>query len=199
MYERDYTEWTEEEKNYVFDMWGLHSPNNIAKHLKRRPSAIRRFAEKHKLNSKSTGYLIPSEIGRILNKEAETIRYWITNSGLKAIKKRYLRRNSYFIDPQDLKDFLVANPEKWKATQMKDNPLGINEEWLEEKRKQEQEVPNDKKLWSITDEKLLLQYISEGKSSREISTLLGRTYNSVRRKRTNLLRSMSEDEEYCFN
>lgn len=199
MYERDYIEWSDEDIAFLVDMWGELSPNKIAKELQRRPTAVRRQAEKLKLTTKTAGYLIPSEVGRMLNREAETIRYWITNSGLKAVKKKYLRRNSYLIDPKDLKEFLIANPEKWKAIDMKENDLFIDEVWLANKRAEEMKTPNDSKLWSITEEQTLLDYINEGKTNREISELMGRTYNSIRRKRTNLLRSMMEDEEYCFN
>ena len=194
MYERDYTQWTEEDKNYVFDMWGQISPHTIAKHLQRKPSAIMRFAEKNKLNSKDTGYLIPSQVGRMLNKEAETIRYWILHSGLKATKKNYLRRNSYLLEPQDIRDFLVANPEKWKATKMEGNPFGINETWLANKRLEESKTPKAKELWSYADEQLLLKYIDEGKTNREICELMGRTFLSIRRKRTNIMRSRFYEE-----
>lgn len=179
--------WIQEERDFVEEKWGLWTVSRIAKALNRTDYAIIRFAEKNKLGSMYKDmYLTTEQIGKMFRVDSTTVnRYWIQKYGLKAVKMALKERRYWRVKPEDLYEWCKNNQDKWKASHLEKYALGYEEEWLEEKRKKDSDILIKKQgsQWTTKELIKLQELIDEGKSSREISEILNRSFYSVRRQR----------------
>lgn len=182
--------WTQEERDYVNDSWGNISVNRIAKHLGRTPYAIVRYAEKNKLGGAvfTEQYLTTTNVANLVGVNPTTVISWVKTKLLKARTNTLKQRRVYLIDPFDLVEFLKENPNRWKATNIDRSLVNEDEEWFKEKLASDSNpIENSRgRLWTIKEEKTLLTYIIQGKTSEEIAKLMQRTFASVKRKRNRI-------------
>lgn len=192
--------WTQEEKDFVYDMWGNMSIGRISKRLDRTPLAIRRFAEKNNLGGCSVGndsYLSTTLCSELIKVDTKTIIRWIKNKSLKARTNPLSTRRYYLIDPTDFKQFLIDNPTKWLVRDYdSQNSLNIDPVYLENKRKEETTKLSNrtkKDLWTFKEEQYLKELLTQGLTSREIANKLGRSFCSIRQKRLRIERSCNNE------
>ena len=184
--------WTDLDKDYIMDVWGEKSIKGIAIALGRTRTSVIRFAEKNNLGGSTINnmYLSTLEASEIISVDPKTIITWINTNQLKANDKIIRERKVYRIDLLDFIDFLRSNPKKWKAT---NEHLDFFSEddyyWLKEKIKTDNEVPRVNELWTTKEEARLKQLVLEGKTSREIADILGRSLYGVKRKRQRLFKN----------
>lgn len=152
--------WTSEEEMILSDLWGSQSIEKIAKKLNRTVSSVRNKAFQLGLGSQiESNYegLKIKDICDLFNVRLETISiYWVA-LGLK-VKTRYITQStSYsYVEISDLFEFLENNQNIWDSRILEKNILGIEPEWLKEKRKHDQELSNDVlRLDNLTKQQLL--------------------------------------------
>lgn len=177
--------WTQEEKDYVADVWGIKTVKQIARKINRTEGAVVSFAEKNKLGSMYRAeWLTTNQAAKIIGVNQKTIISWIKEYGLKAESKALLERMMYRIDIMEFYKFLKNNQNRWKATNLPYLALGYEELWLEEKRKLDTSndlIKKSRSMWTIKEELTLIKMLNEGYSYKEIAMSLNRTIPAVKR------------------
>lgn len=183
--------YTEDDLNYLYDVWGELTLNAIAKHLGRTVKGVISIAEKVGLGGYlyTETYLTTGQAADIIGVDYTTIIYWIKKDLIKARLRKIYKKKIYLIDPQDFKNFLKNNQDKWSYSKLNNTIFNENEQWLQEKRLKERDniFFNTGSHWTVKQENELIDLIGEGYSCREISFILNRTYESIRRKRDQLI------------
>lgn len=154
--------WTQEERDYIDDKWGLVSIRLIATHLNRSYKAVQRYAEKNNLGGSCFNDFLYTvgDVAKKLNVDNTTVLAYIEKGQLKAKPRKFEKNNRfiYVIEPEDFEEF--------KKTYKKKNY----------------------NVWTILQENKLKALAQEGKSDREIAEILGKTKSSVSNKRRRLLK-----------
>ena len=163
--------WTQEERDYVEDKWGIISTHKIAKHLNRSYNAIQRYAEKNKLGGSCFNefYYTTVQVGEMLNVDPTTVHDWVKAKKLKAISRKIQGRKVFLVEPEDFEAF--------KKTYK----------------------PKNYSVWTILQEKQLVVLVMEGRTNKEIALILNKTEKSVRSKRTRLMRKERGNNESNIN
>lgn len=137
--------WTSEEETMLSDLWGSEPIEKIAKKLERTVSSVRNKSVQLGLGSQSeSNYegLKIKDICDLLNVRTEVVSiHWVA-LGLKC-KTRYITQStSYqYVEIKDLYEFLENNQNIWDSRSLEKNILGIEPEWLQEKRKSDRNMP----------------------------------------------------------
>lgn len=181
--------WTQEEKDFVEDNWGVLSSRVIARRLSRTETAIIRYAERNKLGGSmlNSSFMSTTTTSSIIGVDPTSVIMWIKNKQLKARTKSLKRRVIYLVDPKDFKQFLLDNPTKWKVKNYTEDVFNFGEDYLSDKLQKENTIPKHKNLWTTKEEYQLIDMINKGYTSKEISMTLGRTTASIRHKRLRLV------------
>lgn len=163
--------WTQEEKDYVEDKWGLISTHKIAKHVNRSYLAVKRYAEKNNLGGSCFNefFYTTVQVGEMLGVDHTLVNDWIVSKKLKAVSRKIKGRKVYLVDPEDFEEF------KSKYTRKNYN------------------------VWTVLQEQQVIQLVKEGKTNKEIALALGKSEKSVRSKRTRLMRKERECNESNLN
>ncbi len=175
--------WTEEEKEHLKEMWGNIKIETISKKLDRTVDAIKHQAVLMKLGSMiSNNYdnVTLTNLCEIFKISRSTIKSTWISRGLE-VKKIYLsKKKSYYLVPiKSLFIFLEENQDIWNSKNMEKNILGIEPEWLKEKRKKDAKQTPQNNRWkdeTIATAKLL---INQGKSVKEIADKLEKTEGAI--------------------
>lgn len=179
--------WTEEEKDFINEYWGVRTTDYIAKKLNRTKYAIIRYAEKNKLGSAyKECYLSTEDISKMFNIDSSTVsKIWIKSYGLKGRKRKLRERKIWCIKADDLYSWCKENQDKWKATYLEEYALGFEDDWLKQKRQRDKDktVIKSGTSWTMKEIEILKRRVKEGKTSREIGLELNRSKASVDRQR----------------
>lgn len=142
----DRRNWTKEEETLLSDLWGYKPIEQIAKKLNRSVSSIRNKAFLLKLGPQKENYevLNINTICELFNQTYEVVTIFWVALGLK-LKTRYITKStSYkYVDMDDLFEFLKTNQNIWDSRVLERNILGIEPEWLKEKRKRDVNMPKN--------------------------------------------------------
>lgn len=187
--------WTQAEKDYVCDVWGEIPLKRIAKNIGKTPNAIERFAERNKLGGAiyNDSYLTPPKASEIIGVDPTTILTWVKTNKLKARKTTLRRKKVYLIDPNDFRNFLRDNQDKWNATKLQQGFFDVEVDWLIKKldRDSNPTISKSGSSWTVLEEKKLVELVQLGHKNREIAEILNRTTKSVASKRTRLMREIA--------
>lgn len=159
--------WTQEERDYVEDKWGIISIHTIARNLNRSYLAIQRYAERNKLGGSCFNdiYYTTVQISEMLGVDHTRVHDWVLQGKLKATPRKIQgKRKVYLITPEDFEEF--------KKTYTRKNY----------------------NVWTVLQEQQVVQLVKEGKTNKEIALILGKSEKSVRSKRTRLMRKERENE-----
>lgn len=166
--------WTKEEETLLSDLWGTTSIENIAKKLNRTVSAI-----KYRVHILGLGSQIENnydglriqDIADIFNVNRNVILISWVNLGLKLNVRKRSNYNTYsYVEIKDLYEFLEKNQNIWDSRNLEKNILGIEPEWLKEKRIKDKLLPEGTfKLESLNKQQLVLakQYFLDLCESKE--------------------------------
>lgn len=186
MYLKANKKWSKEDEEYLEDKWGVLPLKSLSSKLKRSPSAIISKAERMKLGgSMYESFYTTVDVANIFDVDYTTIINWINKGWLKATLTTRRQRKVYLIDLDNIISFMINNPTRWTAKEKHKDILG-DVDWLKNKIKEDTEVPKHQTQWTIKQEQFLLQLVAEGKTNKEIASIMGRTYASVKRKRNKL-------------
>ncbi|MGM0876484.1 MAG: DNA-binding protein [Bacillota bacterium] len=175
--------WTEEEIDFLKDNVGKMKIETISKKLNRSEPSIQNKLKRLGIsNTKAqTGYLTTYELANLVQKDATSIRGWITRHGLKSTKKiTHSLRQFHFIHPEDFWKWASDNREKVDFSKIEPQTIIPEPSWVDKERKKEN--PTSYKIWSIKEEKQLQMMLTEGYSMREVAGKLDRSIISVQRK-----------------
>ena len=166
--------WTKEEETILSDLWGLESIENIAKKLKRTVPAIT-----NKVASLGLGTAIENNYNGLTIKDISNLFGvninivsvgWI-GLGLKYKVQKISKFRSYrYVEIKDLYEFLEKNQNIWDSRNLEKNILGVEPDWLKEKRIKDKLLPvGELGIESLTKQQLLLakQYFLDSEQVKE--------------------------------
>lgn len=156
--------WTQYERDYVEDKWGLISVSRIAKHLDRTEGAVRRYAEKNKLGGSCFNDFLYTigQIAEELKVDHTVILENVRLGKLKATSRKIKSRKIYLVEPEDFEEFKKVFKSR------------------------------NYSVWTILQERRLLELVKEGKTNKEISIIMNKSVDSIANKRTRLLLKENE-------
>lgn len=181
------TQWTKEDDEYLENNWGIKSIKVLAVYLGRSENAVKRRGYDKGFGGMYADnvHMTINEIKDLLNVDRSVIEGWIKNKGLKHYSKKFYKKKTIFINPKDLYKFLKDNQNLWNATKLEYLALGVEEDWLIEKRKLDNDLVKLKNntYWTRSEEERLIALSIEGASPTDIAKELNRTKHSVLGKR----------------
>ena len=129
-----------------------------------------------------------SDMVDLLNVTRDRITDRWVKLGLKLKKIKLTNKMSYYtINWKDLMDFLETNQNEWDSINVEKNMLGLEPEWLQEKRKRDTlEKPLWYRKWTEDEIKKAESLFKNGKTYQEISSIIDRSEWAV----ANLLRNL---------
>lgn len=184
--------WSQEEINILIEDFGTKDINTIRKKLKcRTVSAINTKAKTLGLCNDSGEYFTPKQVQEMFGyKSKSTVSNWINKYRLKVKRINIYTQNGgkkkILIDVYDLLKWLEKNQDKYTTINLEQYALGIEPNWLKEKRKCDYlkllKTGRREFRWSKQDEEKLLRLYRDGKTMEEIGKLLGRSGQSCSKK-----------------
>ena len=188
---QDRRKWTVEEETLLSDLWGVKSIEYIAKKMKRTVFSIKVKAVRMELGPmirNNYDVITISDMVDLLNVSRDRITDSWVKLGLKLKKTKLTNKMSYYtISWKDLMDFLETNQNEWDSRNVEKNMLGLEPEWLQEKRKRDTlENPLWYRKWTEEEIKKAESLFKSGKTYQEISSIIDRSEWAV----ANLLRNL---------
>lgn len=153
--------WTKEDDVLLSDLWGSESIENIAKRLNRTVSSITNRVHVLGLGSQiENNYdgLSIQDISDIFQINRNVILTSWVSLGLKlSFRKRSSHSLYSYVQINNLYEFLEANINIWDSRTLEKNILGIEPEWLKEKRNSDSLLTEGSfGIENLTKQKLLL-------------------------------------------
>ena len=173
--------WSDAEKEYLEDNWGVETLSRLSRQLHRTKSAVHAKAKKLHLgaSTKADEYLTGSQVAKILNVRRHTVCYWIKYGNLKARHTCLVfKRKFWLIRHENLWDWLEKNQDRFDSRKIDILELGYEPQWLKQKKLSDQLIPNRNKRWTNLQEQQILLNKSMGLQG--VANLMGRSYNSIK-------------------
>ena len=152
--------WTKEEETILSDLWGTESFETIAKKLNRTVSSIKNKAASLGLGAaieNNYNGLTIKDISDLLGININTISVGWIGLGLKYKVQKISKSKSYrYVEIKDLYEFLEKNQNIWDSRNLEKNILGVEPDWLKEKRKLDKEKNPDMERLNLTKQQLIL-------------------------------------------
>lgn len=180
--------WTQEEEYYLQDKWGEVSIKGLAKTLGRSENAIIVRAQRMGLgahlhaDSRVTANQLMKAVYGGRQQGGWTMNRWIEN-GLPI--KKQLVKNSRFkvIDIDDFWKWAEQNKDIVNFSQMEENVLGKEPEWVKQKRRIDIREKFKKTPWTPTEDKKLIQLLDKYEYTYDdLCKALNRTEGAIKRR-----------------
>lgn len=175
--------WSDKDVEFLTDKWGVMEIDSIAKSLNRTYVAVKLKAKRLKLGGfyyNNSVYLTANQVSILLNIDRHTVIRWIKNHGLKAKQSKFKVKNVCLISHNNLIDWLKNNQHKWDSKKVELYALGLEEEWLKEKRKKDNANQVKKHYrWTRQEDSMALSMWKLGYTKKQISERVNRTYEAV--------------------
>lgn len=166
--------WTREEETLLSDLWGSESIENIAKKLNRTVSSITNRVYVLGLGSQiENNYdgLRIQDISDIFQVNRNVILTSWVSLGLKLSFRKRSNHSVYsYVQINNLYEFLEENQNIWDSRNLEKNILGVEPEWMKEKRTKDRSLPTDEfGIENLTKQQLLLakQYFLDSEQAKE--------------------------------
>ena len=166
--------WTKEEETLLSDLWGTESFETIAKKLNRTVASIKNKAFLLGLGSvieSNYNGLTIKDISDLLDVNINTVSVGWIGLGLKYKVQKISKSKSYrYVEIKDLYEFLEINQNIWDSRNLEKNILGLEPEWLKEKRIRDRSLPTGELgIENLTKQQLLLakQYFLDSEQAKE--------------------------------
>ena len=179
-------DWSQEELDYIREVWGQKTIPEIAKKLGRSINAV-------KVKTQRMGYtgqkwygemMSARKVSELLGVDVHTVcDYWIPKCGLKGKAKRLgeTKKTTTIIMFEDLLEWLEAHQDLWDSRRVEMFGLGAEYDWLVEKRKADAQKPARKaQKWTTEeDQRLISMFRRGGMTNAEMGAVLGRPASGV--------------------
>lgn len=180
---QDRRKWTEEEEKVLMERWGEMSIEKLGKKLKRSVFSLKVKAVRLGLGPMidNTEYLTISDVMDIMNVTRDRVSITWKNAGLKIDSKKLTNTmHIYIINFDDLIEFLKNNQDMWDSRIVEPYMLGPEDNWLLEKRKNDEiNPPRFYKKWTDEEKAKAIMYIKKRKTYKEIASLLDKSECAV--------------------
>ncbi len=188
---QDRRKWTKEEEVLLSDLWGTKPIEKIAQTLKRTVFSLKVKAVRMGLGpmiKNNYDFITVSDMCDLLNVSRDRITNTWIDLGLNLKKKKLTNNMSYYVITwNDLMLFLENNQNEWDSRCVEKNMLGIEPEWLKEKRVRDiKENPLWYRKWTEEEIRQAESLFKAGKNYSEIAKIINRSEWAV----ANLLRNM---------
>lgn len=168
--------WTTKEDNILIEQWGIDDIDILQKKLQRTINAIYKRSKVLGLKSPMyENYFTKTNVSKILTIDLKTLN----NMDIKFTKKKFKNRTFNVITQDKLLKWLEKNQDKFYAKNIPEYALGIEPNWLIEKRKNENKSYRQYKNWSSKEDYNLKSLYKAGICIEQIALELNRTTNSI--------------------
>lgn len=186
-------DWSQEELDYIREVWGEKTIPEIAKKLGRSINAV-------KIKTTRMGYtgqkwygemMSARKVSELLGVDVHAVcNYWIPKCGLKAKAKRLgdSKKTTTIIMFEDLLAWLETHQDLWDSRRVELYGLGMEYDWLVAKRKADALKPARKaQKWTHEeDQRLISMFRRGGMTNAEMGAVLGRPASGVEHRLTRL-------------
>ena len=179
-------DWTEEEINYIREVWGSKTIPQIARKLGRSINAVKIKAQRiGYTGQKWFGEMMSArKVSELLGVDVHTVcDVWIPKHGLKGVRKRLgkSKKTTTIIMFEDLLKWLEVNQDLWDSRRVELYALGMEYEWLASKRKLDKEKPIRKAFkWTPQEDARLIYLYKRGEMTyAEIAQELNRPASGI--------------------
>jgi hypothetical protein len=177
---QDRRKWTTEEELMLEDLWGNKSIEYIAKKLKRSIFSLKVKAVRMGLGpmiANNYDKITISDISELLSVSRDRIVNTWPKLGLKITYKKISKNKSYMtVSWNELLRFLENNQYEWDSRNLEKYMLGMEPEWLIEKRKRDIiENPLWYRKWTKEEVVTTEELFNIGKNYQEISQIINRS------------------------
>lgn len=177
--------WSKKDDEYLSDNWGKKQIETIAKNLNRSVYAVKIHASRTGLGPMADANI--SEISlktlsEIFAVHPTTISRTWKSKGLNLKKKKRTNNSFYYcVKLKDLMNFLEKNQNLFDSRYLEKNILGVEPEWLEEKRISDEKTNIYKyRVWTKEEIILAEKMLLSGSNYQEISLKINRSPESIR-------------------
>lgn len=175
------TWWSEEEKVFLQENYGVKTNKYIAKKLKRTEVAVAVKASKLHLSKDNSDFISLYQLSIALGfeKSYSSIKKKFLDNGLKVTKDNKLKIETFWKWAEDHKQIL-------NFSKFEKNLLGIEPKWVDEKRKADLSNPrkiSNNRPWTKEDDSLLIQKTKSCRYTyKDLARDLKRTENAIKRR-----------------
>ncbi len=184
--------WTEEEKEYLEEFWGIKSINAICVHLGRSVNAINVMRHRLSLGPflEAGGYITLHQLYIALGLGSATCSYknksWIENRGLPVKYKTLSEKRVKVIYLEEFWKWAEKNRAFLDFSKFEENSLGMEPSWVKEKRRRDARAPRQTK-WTENEDFRLRQLVEKREYGlKEVARLLDRSEGAVIRRLSEL-------------
>lgn len=183
---QDAREWTLEELEYLRENWGMGKIEELSKHLRRSKSSIKQRAMELGLGPAVRGdieLILVSDICEMLGIPSDRVTDTFVNHGL-FLRKKWIsnKRFYYYVLYDDFVTYLKNNQDTWDSRNLELYALGVEDDWLKEKRKRDiKDDPYWHKEWSINEVQKAIDIFNHKKSYQAVAEELNRPIGEVKR------------------
>lgn len=181
--------WSQEELDYIREMWGEKTVPQIAKHLGRSINAVKvKTVRLGYTGQKWSGEMMSArKVSELLGVDVHAVcDFWIPKCGLKGKRRRLgqSKKTTTIIMFEDLLKWLEAHQDLWDSRRVELFALGMEYDWLTEKRKTDAGKPARKaqKWTQQEDDRLIFLFKRNEMTYAEIGAELGRTARGIERR-----------------
>lgn len=179
-------DWSKAELDYLQEVWGEKTIPQIAKHLGRSINAVKIKAQRIGYTGQKWygGMMSARKVSELLGVDVHAVcDYWIPKCGLKGKPKRLgeSKKTTTIIMFEDLLEWLKTHQELWDSRRVELFALGMEYDWLVEKRQADALLPARKaQKWTPEEDARLIDMFKRGNMTyAEIGQQLGRPATGV--------------------
>lgn len=176
--------WTQDDIDKLYELWGEKTIPQIARSLGRTNEAVKIKAVRLGLRGQTTygGLMSARAVSLLLGVDVHAVTdYWIPKYGLKGKKKTVLtngKKTLIYFD--DLLEWLKCNQDKWDSRRVEPYALGQEYDWLKEKRRADAALPARRlQKWTPYEDNSLIAMFRKGVKQKDIADYLGRSRAAV--------------------
>lgn len=182
--------WTKEEEEYLVEKWGTVSVKTLAKTLNRSENAI--IVRKGRLGLKafleSGDYVTWNQLMLafgITGGNGYKITSWVKNRGFPVHTKRVNNNSFRIVYLEEWWEWAEKNRDFLDFSRFEENVLGVEPDWVKEKRKHDVEKAGKYVTtpWTKTEDEKLRRLVAKQKYSYdELSKMMRRTNGAIQRR-----------------
>lgn|GEM_PF-2712175 len=182
--------WSDKDKEFLLESYGIKSMSYLIRHLKRSKEAIhQKYKELMGFQDMNLagGLLSPPQVAEALGVNHRTVIQWICHFGLKAKQLHKVtksdKRYRYFIDPYDLWKWIELHKERVNFAHIKRGIILPEPKWLDEEITKAKQVKRPTN-WTQEEDEAAWFWWQSGMNYREIARRLGRPEKGTQRRLT---------------
>lgn len=175
--------WSKEELSLLNELYGTKTLPKIAEILNRSIKSVKSKVWELELGSfkNNSEYLSAQDVADILGISVFIVRYtWPEQYGFKFRSIKHSQRSFRYVKHSDLMQWLEHNQDKWDSKIVQEYGLGIEPEWLKEKRRRDKIIPKKKsRFYTPEEDAILISMYRKGYGNQDIADKIGRTIGSI--------------------